>query len=196
MYKRQAKDLGERLLHIITGQKNALNSNLLEDGDASLMGFTHGHWVRGFDRLPLADENNENKYAPFSTSFKDFFENLVTTYNVGVGVEKKGFKERVVIEKLDYFYTNKVTIKLPNRVKNLKVSIAKEFYYSSLNIGYTKGWENEEAMGLDEYNTQSGFATCIGGIKNKYSKVSKYIGAVYSREFSRCLLYTSPSPRD
>jgi hypothetical protein len=185
-----AKELGQRLLEIITGKSDILYSELLgrtdlgydNDGIASMTGFSHGHWIRGFDKLPVSDEN---KYKPFSTSFKDYLENLIALWNVGLGIEKVGYKERIIIEDLKYFYGNFVAIKLPNRVKKLKRSEAKEYYYSSLDIGYSKGWDNEEAMGLDEYNAKSNFLTNITKLKNTYTKISKYIAASYAKEFIR-----------
>lgn len=194
-----AKELGQRLLHIIAGKNAVLISNILDrtdlgadkDGEASFTAFSHGHWIRGFDRFPLpkpATPNSLevlNKYKPFSTSWKDYLENLSVIWNVGLGIERAGYKERVVIEDLKYFYGNFVSIKLPNKVKKLKRSVAKEYYFSSLDVGYSKGWDNEEAMGLDEYNTKSNFLTNITKLKNKYSKISKYIAASYAKEFIR-----------
>lgn len=185
-----AHELGERLTQIITGRNDAFYSDVLgrtdigyaTDGEAALTGFAHGHWVRGFDRLP---ENEENKYKKFTTSFEDYLESLAVTWNLGLGIEKTGFKERIRIEKLTYFYNNNVTVTLPNQVKNVKRSVAKEFFYSGLEFGYTKGGEYEEAMGLDEYNAQSTFTTVINRIKKIYRQISKYRADSYGLEFAR-----------
>ncbi|CAL2092044.1 conserved hypothetical protein [Tenacibaculum sp. 190524A05c] len=185
-----AHELGERLLEIITGRKGAFYSEFLGrkelgyslDGAGSMKGYACGHWLRGFDKHPLDDDN---KYKPFTTSFKDFIDDLITTENVGVGIEKKGFRERIVIKPLEEFYINQVTIKLPYQVSKLKRKISSKHYYSSVLIGSTKGWENEEAMGLDEYNTQASFTTPIVRIKNEFKKLTKYIYAPYAAEFIR-----------
>ncbi|WP_438423264.1 hypothetical protein [Aquimarina macrocephali] len=185
-----AHELGDRLLTIATGKKNSFYSDALgrtdigynTDGIASLTGFTHGFWIRGFDKLP---ESDKNKYKGFTTSFKDYMESLTAVWNMGLGIERIGFKERARVEKKEYFYNNNVTIKLPNQVKKVKRSVAKEYYYSGLEFGYVKGGEYEEAMGLDEYNATSTFTTSITRLKKIFRMVSVYRSDPYGIEFTR-----------
>ena len=76
----------ERLLNICTNQKNVLRSNVFGrtdlgypvDGEWSLIGLSHGFWVRGFDKLPLPSEEPkvENLFKPLTMSFKENFESL------------------------------------------------------------------------------------------------------------------------
>ena len=174
-----ADHLGDRLIQIITGRKDAFLNELPE---LNLKGYAHGHWIRGFDKQPASDDN---KYKPFTTSFKDYINDLMVTENIGLGIEKIGIKEQIVIRDLKEFYVNYVTIRLPHVVSGVKRKSANKLYYSSIKVGYEKGWNNEEAMGLDEYNTQSTFPTVIVRIKNVLSKVSKYIYASYATEFIR-----------
>lgn len=193
-------ELGERLTEVMTGRTNAFYSKALgrtdrgyvEDGIASLTGYTHGHWIRGFDREPLDDE--ENKYKAFTTSFKDYALNEAVINNLGIGIEKFGFLERVRMEPLEYFYNNNVLIKLGKeidgvfvypRVKKLKRSAAPEYFYDKILIGAQKGWENEEAQGLDEANTRAEFSTAITRVVNTFSQVTKYVLGRYSQEFIR-----------
>lgn len=196
-----AHELGERLTYVMTGQKGLFYSKALgrtdinydEDGDSSLIGFAHGHWIRGFDRLPLDDE--ENRYKPFTTTFKDFVECMSVTRNLGIGIEKIGYNERIRMEGLEYFYNNNVLIKLGRedengnfiypRVDKLKRSVAVEYFYDKLQIGSQKGWENEEAMGLDEYNTRTDFSTAITRIQKTFLKVTAYVLGSYAQEFVR-----------
>lgn len=185
-----AHELGERLVHILTNRKNAFYSKALgrtdigysEDGKEALTGFAHGMWIRKFDKEP---ENDDNRYKAFATSFKDYMQSLSAIWNLGMGIEKVGYRERVRVEPLSYFYNRKTTIKLPNQVKKVKRTIAKEFYYSALEIGYEKGGEYEEAMGLDEYNARTHFNTNITAIKKTFSRVSKYRADSYGLEFAR-----------
>jgi hypothetical protein len=185
-----AHELGERLVHLITGRENAFYSEALgrtelgyqSDGEAALTGFAHGFWIRGFDKFPQVDDN---KYKMFSTSFKDYRESLSVLRNLGIGIEKKGYKKIVRFEKLEYFYDKNVTIRLPYQVKNLKRSVAKEYYYSSVEIGFSKGGDYEEAMGLDEFNAKSTFTTIINRLKKSFKKVCKYRADSYGAEFAR-----------
>ncbi|WP_407277358.1 hypothetical protein R5O20_02675 [Tenacibaculum maritimum] len=185
-----AHELGERLLRIITGRKGVFYSEYLgrkeigydEDGEGALKGYSCGHWIRGFDEYP---KTGSNKYKPFTTSLKDYFDDLISTENVGIGIEKIGFREILVVRPLEDFYINHVTIKLPYQISNVKRKIAKKYFYSSITVGCEKGWENEEAMGLDEYNTQSLFITPIIRVKNEFKRITKYIYATYAGEFIR-----------
>lgn len=175
----KAEDLGDRLIKILTGRDNAFVCDYLSDINK---GYAHGHWIRNFDKEP---EKEDNKYKPFTTSLKDFLEDLEVTEKLGSGIEKVGFKERLVVRPVKEYYNYNVLIKLPNQVSNLKRKTIKNKYYSSLTFGYAKGWDNEEAMGLDEYNTQTTFPTPIVRIKNEFKKISKYIYASYAGEFIR-----------
>ena len=184
-----AHDYIDRLLHIVTGRKNILHSPYLglkehgyeEDGKGALRGYACGHWLRGFDKYPISEDN---KYKPFKTTLKDIFDDLMATENLGIGIEKVGYTEKVVIKPKEDFYVNYVTVRLPNQVK-VKSKISEKKYYSSILIGAAKGWENEEAMGLDEYNTQSNFVTPITRVKNQYKRITKYIYGPYAGEFIR-----------
>jgi len=189
-------EIGERLVSIATNKQGAFYSDFLGrtdigypiDGKASLTGCTHGFWVRGFDKLPIPTEGPpkvENMFKPLTTSFKDYVASLSAVWNVGIGIEKIGFSERVRMEELSYFYNRNVTIKLPNQIKNVKRNIAVEKYYSALEFGYVEGGNYEEACGLDEYNAKSNFTTVINRLKNTYTKTSEYRADSYGMEFTR-----------
>src|SRR5690606_32622916 len=94
-------------------------------------------------------------------------------------------KERVRIEHLSYFYNRNVTIKLPNKVSNLKRSVSTDYFFSGLEIGYDKGGKYDEAQGLDEYNSKANYISCISRIKNQLSLISKYRADMYGAEFAR-----------
>jgi hypothetical protein len=178
-------EVAERLIEIYTNKK-VLKSDALgrtdigyqQDGKASLVGLSHGFWIRGFD-------NSDEVFRPLTTSLKEFMESYSAMHNLGMGIENDGFKEYVRIEELGYFYNRNTTIKLPFQVKNVKRSEAVDYYYSSLEMGYEKGGDYEEAFGLVEYNGSSKFATIIKSLRNIYTKQSKYRSDSYGAEFAR-----------
>lgn len=188
-----AHELMDRLVSINTSSNNSFYSEYFgrtelgytQDGPGAFVGFTHGFWVRGFDKFPLSTDEAPNLYKPLSTSFKDAFESVNAVFPIGVAFENIRQKQRIRIEELSYFYNNNVTIRLPNQVKNLKRSIATEYYYSTLELGYEKGGDYEEAMGLDEFNAKSNFSTIISRISNPYIQISKYRADSYGMEFAR-----------
>lgn len=178
-------EVADRLIEIYTGQK-ALYSDALgrtdigyqTDGKASLNGIMHGFWIRGFNA-------NDEVFKPLTTSLNEFMDSFSATWNLGLGIEKIGYKERVRIEELSYFYNRNTTIKLPNKVKKVKRSISSKHFFSSVNVGYEKGGNYEEAFGLDEYNGKSFFATIFTRFKSVFSAVSKYRADTYGLEFCR-----------
>ena len=201
-----AHELLDRLSEIITNRKDVIRSNYFgrkeyinnlginpykEDGFGAYNGLTHGFWVRSFDKLPTPKEATPfeaevvNPFKPLTTSLKDCLASFSAIHNTGFGIEKVGYKEIAVVEDLKYFYNRNVTIRLPNQVKKVKRSVATKYYYSSVEVGYEKGGDYEEAMGLDEYNVKSTFTTAITRLKNVYTKISKYRADSYGKEFAR-----------
>jgi hypothetical protein len=178
-------EVAERLIEIYTNKK-VLKSDTLgrtdigyqTDGKASLLGLTHGFWIREFD-------NSDEVFKPLTTSLKEFMESFSATHNLGLGIENDGFKEFVRIEELGYFYNRNTTIKLPYQVKKVKRSDALDYFYSSLEMGYEKGGDYEEAFGLAEYNGKTKFSTVIKRLTNTYTKLSKYRADSYGAEFAR-----------
>jgi hypothetical protein len=190
-----AHELMDKLVTIGTNKEKAFYSDFIGrtdlgysiDGTGSLTGITHGLWVRGFDKLPIPTEipKVENLFKPVTTSFKDAVQSLDAIWNVGIGIETIGNKERVRLEERSFFFNNNVTIRLPNQVKNVKRSCATEYYYSSLEFGSNKGGTYDEAMGLDEPNGKSNFTTVINRLKGTYSKLATYRWDSYGMEFAR-----------
>jgi hypothetical protein len=194
-----AHELADRLVAIATNRTDAFYSDFLGrtdigypiDGKASLTGAAHGFWVRGFDKLPIPRPaasgipETVNLFKPFTTSFKDYIASMTAVWNVGVGIEKIGFRERVRVEDLSYFYNRNTTIRLTNQVQKVKRSVSVSKYYSSLEFGSIEGGNYEEAVGLDEYNGQSNFTTIINRLNNVYSQISTYRKDSYGLEFAR-----------
>lgn len=179
-------DLIDRLITINTNQRNIIKSDILQYGKWKDLLIAHGFWIRGFSRekdFLLNDE--DKKFKPLTTSIKDFLNSFDTIGNIGLGIEKIGYKEKIIIEELTYFYNQNVTIKLPKPVKNLKRTIESNKLYKNVEIGFEKGGEYEEAMGLDEYNVKNTYTTVLNNIGTPYSKVSKYRADSYGSEFAR-----------
>lgn len=178
--------LAERLIEIITNRKSVLKSEILQHGKFKDLLLTHGFWIRGFDKnLEQNEDPEDNKYKPLTTSFKDFLISVSAVANLGMGIERTGQRENVVIEELKYFYNRNVTIKLPFQVSDVRRSVDTSNYYSSINIGFEKGGNYEEAQGLDEYNLKNTYSTCIHRVSNIYNAVSKYNADSQGIEFAR-----------
>jgi len=174
----------ERILQVITNKGGVLKSNALgrtdlgysQDGEASLTGLMNGFWVRGF---------NEDK---ITTSYDDFMNSFKAVWQLGYGIEKIGFSETVRVEHISHFYQYVVTLKLGGRPSNITRVCAKEYHYSSLEVGYSKpsgAVLYEEVLGLDEYNIKNNYTTAITRIENKNPIISTYRADSYGTEFAR-----------
>lgn len=189
-------EIADRLLSVITDRTDILKSDTLgrtdlgydEDGEVSLCGATSGMWLRNF-----ADD--DELYKPFTTTWKDFTESYMATWNLGIGVEKVGFSEVARIEDLKYFYNRNTLIHIGTKddngvftysqVSNVKRTVAKEWYFSGTEFGYDRVEDYEEANGLDEYNFRNTYTTVINRIEQKYTKLSKWRADGYGIEFAR-----------
>src|SRR5690606_1892028 len=145
--------LANRLVEILTGRKNAVKSEILQNGKWKNLMLTHGFWIRGISReLDETLPEDSRKFKPFTTNLKDFITSLSAICNIGVGIEKIGAREYVIIEDLKYFYNKNTTIRLPYQISNVKRTVDQSNFFQSVEVGYEKGGEYEEAMGLDEFN--------------------------------------------
>lgn len=194
-----AHELADRLVTIATNRQGVFYSDYFGrtdlgypvDGKGAFVAFTHGFWVRQFDKFPIPQEETStstkvtNLFKPLTTSFNEFTTSTEAVLNIGVGIENVGNKERVRIEEKSYFYNKNVTIRLPNQVKNVKRTVAADKYYSAIEIGYEKGGDYQEAFGLDEFNVKSNFSTIISRLKNIFIQISKYRADSYGMEFAR-----------
>lgn len=213
------KDLLSQLVKINTNDNNGFISKYL---DSKLFGVTHGFFIRGFKKyknrsIPSLGFNRGSVFGsssfglsglitiqplkldpyfkPLTTSFKDAMGSLDSIEPIGMGIEYRNGKENVVVEDIDYFFNQNITIRL-GQVSNIKRSVATEFYYSSLLFGSDKGGEYEEANGLDEFNTQTTYTTSITRIKKIYDKLAKYRKDGTGKELCRRVTYESNPTTD
>jgi len=184
----------QRIVHITTGKADALISDFLgrtdttpvypQDGNGSLSGISHGHWIRGFDSTVQLEEN---KYKPISMSFKQFTDAFSAIWNTGYAIEKIGLREYLRFEERKYFFQKEVTLSLPIQASKVKRTVADKHMYNSLEIGCSKpDGDNlyEEAMGLDETNVVNKSTTPIIPIDNIYKKVSPIRTDAYGVELA------------
>jgi len=201
-------EVANRFLKLFTGKDDLFRSSIFgrkdlgytEDGEASLLGMSHGFWIRGFSKDDPSEVNEENRYKSLTTSFKDMYESYFSTWNLGAGIELEGFKEVFRIEKLDFFFNKNILIRLGEKVNgvfeyvqvnNVKRSLDKDVFNSGIELGYSKGGDYEEAVGLDEYNTKTSYTTIIDKAETTYEAVSKYRADSYGAEFARRKSYNN-----
>lgn len=193
-------DVFERLMYIITGEKNRFYSKffgrtglqdingielyaqdgLAENGDTGggLIGMISGFWIRAFNP-------ESEKYKSMQISLKKLFDSCSAVFNVGIGIETVNFKERLRVEELKYFYREEVVVKLPNQITNEKRRIEPKLFQSGIELGYNKGGDYEDEVGLDEPNVKTAWVTPVRRSKNKYKKTSDVRADEYGLERTR-----------
>lgn len=193
-------DIYERLIYILTGEKNKFYSKFfgrkglkdsngnelyVQDGlddnnnlGGGLIGIMSGFWVRDFN--PLSE-----KYKSLQISLKDLLSSCHDVFNTGMGIETINFKERLRVEEQKYFYRTDTVVKLPLQISKEKRIVDKKLFFSALTLGYSKGGDYENEIGLDEPNTKTEYITPIRKSKNKYIKNSKIRADEYGMELIR-----------
>ncbi|CAL2055967.1 hypothetical protein [Tenacibaculum sp. 190524A05c] len=178
-------ELIDKEVEILTGRRNSFYSELFgrkdlgyeQDGEFSGLTVTNGLWIRGFD-------SKEDKKP--SISLKQIQESLNACCGIGSMIERNGFKERLRIEGLDFFYIPHVTLELPFVVTEIEVTPAIDFLYSNYEFGYKKGGDGyEEATGIGEYNGKASYSNILDHVERNLSVLSEIRGDSSMPEFAR-----------
>ena len=165
----------ERLMYILTSEKDRFVSRMFSrkndvnstDGVYGTVGLTYGLWIRQFtDAFPI--------YKSIKMSLNDIIESMQAVFNIGIGIELLDGKQKLVVEDLRFFYQSEVKIKLTRQISNVKRSVDKNSYFSSIEIGYAKGGNYTDTIGLDEPNVKTNRITPIIRNKKEYKKVSDF----------------------
>jgi hypothetical protein len=113
------------------------------------------------------------------TTLSDFFTALNVQFNIGLGA----INGKVRLEKKEFFidYDNPIDL---GEVSKLKVKPATDYYFNSLNIGYSKQ-TYDDVNGKDEFNNTSSYTSPITRISKELSLISPYRADSYGIELLR-----------
>ena len=176
-------DAGDKLAQIITGEQGRYYSEFYgreelgyeNTGEFSLTACALGLWLRQFNDKPI------------EMSLDSLLDTTNVIHGTGWTIEKINGIETIVHEDLKYFFQEDTVIDL-GEVTDLESKVAKEFYNSNISIGYKQpSGDNlyEEAMGLDEYNTNRSYTLPFTTVTTKYNKISPFRADPYGKEFAR-----------
>lgn len=185
-------ELFERLIHIITGEKNAFYSDYFgredlgyeKDGEGAYLSVLNGLMIRGFPD----DETHLN------TSFKEAFEAFSKEKNLVGTVQTINNKKVFRIEKYEDIYIQKVSLKL-GAVLDVSRSIDYERIFSEIKTG-GKDEEYEEVNGLYSFNGEFNFATPLQTSASILNLISPYRKDDIGIELTRRLQYESDPTKD
>lgn len=158
------KDVGERFINIITGDKGIYKSNFFNNSEFKNTGVISGKNIRGFEDYKT------------TCSFKDFIKNSASLYNMAYNIENFEGKEFFRHEDIGYFFRNETIYTLSDKINLKSRKPVKEIIYSSIETGYKKpDGDNlyEEVNGLNEFNVLNTFNTILNKGK-KFNNVSPW----------------------
>jgi hypothetical protein len=132
---------------------------------------------------------------PIFATWKEYVEALNAIRPVGCGIElTPNGSERVRLEGVEHFYQNMIILQL-GKVADLKLSVATEYYYNQVEIGYEK-WGSNQDNSLDEVATKQTRIPPILKEKNKYTALSKYSASGYLIEDLRRQQYVNTPEKE
>jgi hypothetical protein len=176
------KDLGDRLISLITGKRGIFRSSLFDDGgkyENHLI--TQGFYIRQFPDI-IGEGTDEERKIQFSTSLDDFLDNWDAIDPIAWWVEKEGDIEVFRVESLKYTQQNFVNIKYgetTDKFRYIKTSKTKrknlkDNFYSFVEFGSEEGGSGyEEVFGLQSVSGKASWKS-INPTKSKYSKLSPW----------------------
>ncbi len=170
----------QRMIEIITGDKNNFKSDYLLNGDFKNLLLCSGKKLRGF---PI--KNNETNNIDSCSETNEDFEQIAVTkitleqlMSVSVfidplswGIENINGKQVVRVEPKDYFLDTKNVINL-GEGGSLITKVSPERLYKSLAFGNSKIGDYENAIGNTEYNTYNTFSTPLTRSEGEYKQDS------------------------
>jgi len=168
-----------------TFQNIKLKSNLLgrtnigypSNGCASLIAYTNGYQIRGFD----------NVSRPMQTTLADRLISLNALHCIGLGYELDDNNNYIVrIEGFEYFYQD-VEIILFDQVSDYLEDIDTSIIFNEIEIGYNKYTNKLQSSSntLDEFCTLHNYLTPIVSYKQKLTQKCKDVFSGYAIELTR-----------
>lgn len=138
------------------------------------------------DNFNGSQANILNNINIFALSFQDVFASLDAIDCIGLGLEDdptRPGKQRLRVERFDYFFQENVIMTLPN-VFAIEKHVKNGKFYNVLNFGYDK-WETNSYDGLDEFATKRQYRTTFTTVSNTMDKICRFIVSGYAIEYER-----------
>lgn len=182
-------DMGERLVLILSGQRDSFRSSLMESGgvhENRLL--ANGFFIRQFPDI-IQEGTEDERRIQFKNSLKQFLEHHDALSPIAWWVEREGDKEIMRVESLKYTQQNFVGIKYGKftldssgnkkvvyiQAKKIKRKVLKDNYYGTIKLGSKKGGDGyEEVFGLQSISGQAEWSTINDKSTSEYVRLSPY----------------------
>jgi hypothetical protein len=170
-------ELAERCVQFYTNQTDCFRSTLLgrtdildvdgnplytEDGEASLIGITLGHFLR--DTQPFQTIISDEK--KMFLSLADILQFINMRFCAGIGFETINGKQYLILEKKEYFFNKDVRILSLGQVYNIKSSVDPKRYWNGIQLGYSGKLDIDQVNAIDEANTVRDYTIPIVSTSN------------------------------
>jgi hypothetical protein len=165
---------------------------IITSGDAARAS-TDPNYFQYFNQATInpANPGNQN-YNPFpfigpaiKTCIADLFDTANPLWSAAMGNQRlPGQQETLFLERKSYVFNPSVITMTLNRVANLKVSIALDYFFNWLKIGYMAQQYDEKA-GKFEYNTTFQWQAPIKTLAKVLELICKYRADSYGFEYTR-----------
>lgn len=153
------------------GRVDSQPRNYGQDGCGSLYAILSGLQVRGFDDYP-------------KVSLSWLFSSLNAIESIGLGVEVIAGTELVRVEPKSYFFNSTDTVLEFENVPNIRIEVATDLYYNSVDVGYRE-WETDDKNALDDTHTTRQFGNKLGSVVAAYDVQSDLVASGYAIERTR-----------
>lgn len=171
-YAERPFDLATDIVEQMTEGKYKFESQLL-----------HDHWYL----LAIAGDSLRGiATATIKSSFADFFQSYGTILGAAIGVRQSD--QCILFEKKEYFFDNGSEIIDLGEVEGLEFSIAKEFLFNTVNVGYPDQ-NYQERNGRNEFNSTQNYTLPQDRVVAALDLISKYRADPYGIEFIRFELF-------
>jgi len=175
-------EVGQRISEVIFDKEDIFKSNFLGRTDI-------GYPVDGKGAFQTVHSGKQIRTIPNehpAINFRDWFQSENSMHNLGAGIEHDEFNAPFLrVEEKEHFFSGNVTATI-HSVSNISKTVAREWIYNEVEVGYPK-ITYEEINGQEEYNNTFEWATSIRTIKNKLDLTSKLVAGGYPIEFARRL---------
>lgn len=158
-----------------------------ENGCGSFAAITSGVMIRQYPSSGLTPRGIE-------VSLNEMFDTADAIDNIGVGFERISGEYKLRIEPKKYFYNDVEILKL-DHVPQIKISVAQEYAYNDILIGFEK-WQVNSINGLDEYCSKSQYTNGMKSVTQNLEKLSPIIGSAYVLEQIRRKPYNETATTD
>lgn len=168
----------EQLVDKMTDGKYGVQSSFLQTQEIIDVPLTCGPAIRDYFATDTV----------IKTTLLEFFQSF-RKWGIGLGILKDAVNgDKVIIEKLDYFFNKSTTTLTLGEVSEFVVEPAKELFFNTIETG-NKNQEYDKVNGRDEFNVTQLWKAPVERDTKKLDLVSVYRDDMYGIELLRIDLY-------